>query len=55
MVEAVMKHGMIKGTIMGGARIIRCSRWFLGGSDPVPDQWSFKAIKDEFTRHRRRS
>ncbi len=50
-----MKHGIIKGAIMGSARIIRCSRWFLGGDDQVPEEWSFQAIKDEFTRHRRHS
>jgi putative membrane protein insertion efficiency factor len=55
MVEAVMRHGVMKGSIMGIARIFRCSRWFFGGDDPVPEEWSFKAIKNEFIRHRRRS
>ncbi len=48
-----MKHGIIKGTIMGGARILRCSRLFMGGDDPVPETWSWKQIKDSFIIHRR--
>ncbi|WP_320127981.1 membrane protein insertion efficiency factor [uncultured Sphaerochaeta sp.] len=35
MVDAVLKHGILKGSIMGLARIFRCSRMFMGGSDPV--------------------
>ncbi|WP_320123257.1 membrane protein insertion efficiency factor YidD [uncultured Sphaerochaeta sp.] len=54
MVDSVIKHGIFKGFIMGFARIIRCSRWFYGGDDPVPDTWSWKAIKDGFTLFRKR-
>lgn len=54
MVQAVLRHGIIKGFIMGMARIIRCSRWFYGGEDPVPETWSWKAIKDGFTLFKRR-
>ncbi len=52
---AVMKHGIFKGTILGVSRILRCSRFYLGGLDPVPDEFSFKYIKDSriiFRRHR---
>ncbi|MFA6681155.1 MAG: membrane protein insertion efficiency factor YidD [Sphaerochaeta sp.] len=54
MVEAVMKHGIFKGGIMGGARILRCSRFFMGGDDAVPETWSWKQIKESFILHRRR-
>jgi hypothetical protein len=54
MVDSVTKHGIFKGFIIGFARIIRCSRWFYGGDDPVPDTWSWKAIKDGFTLFRKR-
>ncbi len=54
MVEAVMKHGIFKGGIMGGARILRCSRFFMGGDDEVPETWSLKQIKESFILHRRR-
>lgn len=52
---AVMKHGIVKGTILGFSRILRCSRFYLGGPDPVPEEFSFKYIKDSrtiFKRHR---
>ncbi|AEV30776.1 conserved hypothetical protein YidD [Sphaerochaeta pleomorpha str. Grapes] len=53
MVDAVFKHGCIKGGIMGLARIFRCSRMFMGGKDLVPETWSWKAIKDAYILFRR--
>lgn len=59
MVEAVRRHGVIKGTTLGLARIVRCHHtWFLGGPDPVPDEFSCKEIKTPYTifrRHRKTS
>lgn len=52
--QAVMKHGIAKGTILGVARILRCNRFYMGGPDPVPDEFSFKYIKDRRTIFRRR-
>jgi len=54
MVEAVMKHGILKGFVMGGARILRCSRFFMGGDDLVPETWSWKQIRESFILYRRR-
>ena len=54
MVQSVMRHGILKGFIMGFARILRCSRWFYGGDDQVPETWSWKAIKDGYTLFRKR-
>lgn len=34
--EAIQKHGVLKGTYMGGKRILRCHPWSPGGYDPVP-------------------
>ncbi|MCF0237925.1 MAG: membrane protein insertion efficiency factor YidD [Sphaerochaetaceae bacterium] len=51
-IDAVKKHGIIKGTILGGARILRCSALFIGGYDPVPDKFSFKAIKNQYSTFR---
>ena len=41
--EAIDKHGIIKGSVMGTARIIRCNPMSKGGYDPVPDHFSLKA------------
>ncbi|MFD1464655.1 membrane protein insertion efficiency factor YidD [Lapidilactobacillus mulanensis] len=35
--QAVQKHGALKGIIMGIARILRCNPFVRGGVDPVPD------------------
>jgi putative membrane protein insertion efficiency factor len=34
-VEAVQKHGVLKGGLMGAWRIARCNPWSKGGIDPV--------------------
>jgi len=51
--QAVMQHGIIKGTILGTSRILRCNRLYMGGPDPVPQEFSFKYIKDRRTIFRR--
>ncbi len=53
-VKAVRKHGIIKGSILGVMRILRCSPFFLGGPDDVPDTFSFKGIRDDYIRFRKR-
>ncbi len=37
-VEAVEKHGVIKGSILAIARLLRCNPLFSGGYDPVPEK-----------------
>ncbi len=34
--EAVQKHGAIRGLWMGLTRIVRCNPWSRAGYDPVP-------------------
>ena len=36
MIEAIDKHGSIKGTYLGIKRICRCNPWGSSGHDPVP-------------------
>lgn len=50
---SVMRFGILKGTLMGLARIMRCSRFFIGGPDEVPDTWSWKAITDGYRIYRK--
>lgn len=37
-IEAIQKHGVIKGCWLGFRRIIRCNPWGGKGYDPVPDR-----------------
>ncbi len=37
-VEAVEKHGVIKGSLLAVARLLRCNPLFPGGYDPVPEK-----------------
>ena len=42
MVQAIEKHGAIKGTTMGLARIMRCHPFTDGGFDTVPEYFTVK-------------
>lgn len=41
-IEALNKHGAIKGGAMAIYRIFRCNPWANGGFDPVPEKKSKK-------------
>jgi len=43
--RAIDKHGVIKGSIMGTARIMRCTPSQRGGVDEVPDKFSVRRSK----------
>jgi len=54
MVTAVRQHGVLKGSLLGFARIGRCHHTlFFGGPDSVPEQFSWKAVKTPYTIFRR--
>ncbi|MFV0470888.1 MAG: membrane protein insertion efficiency factor YidD [Paludibacteraceae bacterium] len=41
-IQAVKKHGVIKGVYLATKRILSCNPWGGSGHDPVPDKFSFK-------------
>lgn len=45
-VQAIEKHGALKGTVMGSARILRCNPFVRGGVDKVPDRFTLKRNKE---------
>jgi putative membrane protein insertion efficiency factor len=40
--EAIDKHGLIKGSIMGFFRVLSCNPLSKGGFDPVPEKFTIK-------------
>ena len=51
-VQAVEKHGVIRGTILGWARVFRCNGYFKTGEDPVPEVFSFRGIREDYRNFR---
>ena len=35
-IEAINKHGIIKGLVLTVKRILKCNPWSKGGYDPIP-------------------
>lgn len=46
-VNAIEKHGAIKGTVLAAWRIMRCNPWSMGGVDYVPDKFHLYTLKSE--------
>jgi len=41
--DAIDKHGLFLGALMGGRRILRCNPMAKGGFDPAPENFKGKA------------
>ncbi len=48
MIEALQKHGILKGLYLGTKRILRCHPWGGSGYDPVPP------IQNKKSKHNKR-
>lgn len=42
--DAIQKHGALKGCLMALFRILRCNPLCRGGIDPVPDRFSLRGL-----------
>lgn len=51
-VDAILRHGALKGLLLAAARVLRCTGgFFMGGYDPVPARFSFAEIRAGYRRH----
>ncbi|HEU4962430.1 MAG TPA: membrane protein insertion efficiency factor YidD [Bacilli bacterium] len=44
--EAVSKHGALRGSFLTAKRIVKCGPWHPGGFDPVPEPRVYKKKHD---------
>lgn len=47
--NAVEKFGAVRGSALAVWRILRCNPWSLGGVDYVPDKFTFKIKKFDYS------
>ena len=45
-VHAIQRHGVLRGIVLAGWRLLRCNPWSYGGYDPVEAQRVFRTGPD---------
>ena len=51
MIEALRRHGAVKGLLLGTFRILRCNPLCKGGVDPVPPKGKWKNTPQDVQRY----
>ncbi|MBO7472745.1 MAG: membrane protein insertion efficiency factor YidD [Ruminococcus sp.] len=47
--NAVKRFGAVRGSALAVWRILRCNPWSMGGIDHVPEKFTFRVKKYDFT------
>lgn len=47
--KAIERFGAVRGTLLAVWRILRCNPWSMGGIDYVPEKFTFKVKKYDYS------